>query len=400
MNPNKARLVLGGAAALLSLGGTAWSAGMQVHYSALLAGAGSPVAPINPAFLPAGVKAPPSRARLTNAQLKALRIELWRNPLDQKLGNLVYLDKALSDSSRSAINQQAKLLAATGWRYSPAQYNLLVHAAENGDFHGALDRIEALLRRQSFTAPAIMMMNVMEVYPATRPLILAKLLSRPEWRNAYLTTIGADASKPLIDARVDMVTELLQRGEPITRSEIGGFLNMLVARGRSEDAYNLWRIYARRQESQNLVYDGDFKAAAALSTAAVEPFPFEWSFGQDIGFSTQLGEGAIVTWNGRGAPVFFSQRVPVQAGRSYSLRIGSRSGDGNAPAKMLTPVIECGNRATQFIPVRDEVNVATFRSESLPLSCTMGVLTIGGNVDSGSNSRTLSISSIQLSATQ
>lgn len=393
-----ASLVAGILVGGVSLAATAWTASARVAEVRAPAVLGSPLVPVPAALLPAGTPRQPARPPLTGAQRRLLAVALWRSPLNQPLVDYLYVDAVQSGRSPATIARAARLLAATGWRYTPAQQNLLMRAAIDGRFADTIDRAEGLLRRQKLTAVAIAMMSAMEAIPQTRPLIVRKLEANPGWRPAYLGSIKPETAPAVLTARVATTAALLRTPAGVTRYELGGLLTALVANGRAREAYALWRQQAGPDRSGNLASDGDFATATRRLGQSDVQYPFEWSLGQDIGYSTQLspGAGVAISWDGRGAPVFLSQRVPIRPGQGYALRIDGRVEEQGTIATTLAPMLTCGNASVMFDLVAGDRSSARYAVAALPRACDMATLTIGGSVDSGTGNRTIVVQRVTL----
>lgn len=388
-------LVAGIVVGILSLAAAAFAGAQQIHYGHTLATSGYPLVPVATELLPPGNPPQPERPPLTTTQRDAVRKALWREPLDQKLGNLIYVDKVQSGVPTLQSAAQAVLLARTGWRYTPAQQNLLMRAAFDGRFDQVVDRADSLLRRQKLTPLATTMLATMEAIPQVRGLVIAKLQGKPMWRLPYLAAINPQTPPAVIDARAATLRVLLRDRGAVDREEIAPLIGAMVATGKASQAHALWRTYDSGTGRANILADTNFRLAAALNAAGRTPVAFEWSFFQGLGYAASpAGDGVTLSWDGRGGPLFMTQTVALRAGARYVLRIAG-TGDVDAIRRALAPTIICGAVTVRFDPVAGG-SLVGYRSEAIPADCAIGVLSIVGNLDSGRRNVDLLITRMEL----
>lgn len=387
--------ILGAVVGLVSLAASAYAASLDKIEQRLLATRPETAAPIPKAYLPAGVLSPSSRPPLTPEQRILLRSALWQNPLDQRLVNFVYVDLVRGREGGAGTLKAAAVLGRLGWRFTPAQQNLMVRAALERRFPEVVDRADSLLRRQKLTDQAIAMLTAMEGIPSVHNLVVRKLSGRPMWRQDYLLRIGAQSSPQLLDARVKTLHVLLASPQGVSRTELAPALDALVATGRGLAAYALWELKAGKRTGANLVRDPRFQAAAS-STGDPFASPFEWRMHQDLGYSADISsQGVTISWDGRSVPVFLNQLVPVAPGGSYVLKIEGHSDSGKL-SELLSPSIGCGQVNVGFTAGEEGNGVASFRSGPVPADCRLGNLSISGAIDSGARAATIDIGQMHL----
>jgi len=386
--------VLAGAA---SLAASAYAASMEIGDRRLFATGPAATVPVPPEFLPAGVRAPAAQSPLTAGQHDALAAALWRNPLDQRLVNLLYVDAVRTGRDRTgkqASGRGAQTLGRLGWRYTQAQQNLMLRAALEERFPEVVDRADGLLRRQKMTDQAIAMLMAMEAIPQVHGLVVDKLLGDPLWRHDYLLRIAAQTPPQILDARIRTMRSLLSDPGDVSRAELAPTLQALIGSGRPRAAYDLWTQKAGPARA-NLVRDPAFRAATA-NAGDTTAIPFEWRFSQNLGYAASAGpDGATIIWDGRGVPVFMSQLVPVRPGRSYLLAITGRADSGRL-ADLIAPTLACGRASVAFAPIGTMTDNTRWRSGPVPPDCEMAELTIGGSVDTGAQATTMDIGRIVL----
>ncbi|MBC7281939.1 hypothetical protein [Hoeflea sp.] len=395
-----ARLAGAVLASLASLGGAAWSLALQVEDTRLTAGRtalqAAPLPEIIQRLLPPGTPAPPPQRPLTAAERQAIGQGLWREPLDPQLFNLLFADFVRTGRPAGEITQLAALLAQLGWRYTPAQQNLMLHALGDARFDAVLDRVDGLLRRQRRPDLAYTILSVMEGIPQVHGEVLAKLLAQPDWRGGYLAAIGPASSPALLDGRIRTMNALLTAPSGMTLPEMAPSLIALNATGRGRAAHSLWMRRTGAQADGNLVYDPAFRQLADRAGTDLG-IPFEWRLGQDLGYAAQSSpEGVVINWDQRGVPVFLSQTVPVRPGGRYALTFRGEADNGPL-GRLLSPVLQCGTQTVRFEPaVEPSEGQARYLTDPLPDECDMGLLAINGTLDSGSGPVTIILNQVIL----
>lgn len=396
--PRGTALATGVMAGVLSLAAAVWAVSLQNQRSLLLASKPAQLVPPPREYLPPNVAMPPIQPPLTDVQRARIRAALWRSPLDQQLVDYLYVDAVRTAGSGRATLPLAKLLGELGWRYTPAQQNLMLRAAVDGRFTDVIDQADALLRRQKLADQAMAMLMAMEAIPQVHHLVLDKLLGDPMWGYDYLLRIGPQSLPQVIDARFRTLRVLLRTPDGVSRAELAPALQALIGSGRGRDADALWTMKAGPRLRDNVLRDGDFRMAAQLAGEETR-IPFEWQMNQNLGYSADPGgTGVIINWDGRGIPVFMSQVVPVQPGRSYMLSI-TGTGDNGALSALLSAVLDCGFAKAAFVPVDGQGGTARFRSAPIPKGCDLATLAIGGDIDAGRRAVSMDIGHIAMQPT-
>ncbi len=380
-------------AGLLSIGGMVWSLVPQFKDANFIATTTqAQFAPLPSGLIPRGTQQSKALSLDAGEQM-TLRAAMWRDPLNPKLFNLVYANSVRVGRPKALIERQVAILGKLGWRYTPAQQNLLFRNLLDAKFVDAIDRADALLRRQKLPSLAFAMLNTMEAIPQVHDVIVDRLRSNPKWRHDYLGLITSQSAPALLDVRSATLAALSRGTIGIGRDELAPSLTALIATGRGRAAYTLWIRRGIRQIDSNLVYDPDFRQAMML-VGSSSMIPFEWHLSQDVNYSVQpSSEGVLVNWDRRGVPAFLSQVVPVYPGRGYALTVQGTS-DGGDLQSALAPALVCGTISVPMTAA--EGREARYLTGSLPQACDMGTLIINGAVDSGAGTVNLTLKHVNL----
>lgn len=380
-----------------SLAAVVQSVRMQTGYASLMAvTATEQLVPLPAEVLPPGSPRPLTRPPLSQSLHADLNRLLSRRPQDPTLFNLFYADQVKRAQPIAVTDRQARTLARLGWRWTPAQQNLITRAILAEDFDQIVDRADALLRRHKLSALAFAVLTTMEAIPQVQGNVIARLRAQPRWRLDYLSVISPQSPQSLLAARVQTIAALLRSPASLSREELAPSIRVLTGGNYGRQALALWTRKAGGANTGNRIYDPAFRKAAQLSGTPDLQIPFEWRFGQDLGFSVQASSaGVTIDWDRRGAPLFMSQLVPVAGGRRLVLTVRAQTLGGTLPA-LLSPTMTCGALIIPFSLIDSRNGETQFNSDPLPAGCTMGVLGFNGTVDSGHGNATINISYLTL----
>jgi hypothetical protein len=393
-----ARYAIAAIAAIASLGAAGHSIARQGYKTAFL----ERMASAQQAPIPDGVLGPGARVSraaekpFDASDRKALASALWWDPLDPKVFNFYYVDSLRRNEPIARVRHTARLLSALGWRYTPAQHNLLMRAAFDERFSEVVDRADGLLRRQKMVGTSFAVLEAMEAIPSVHSHLMGKLRGNPRWRRDYLSVINPGSKPDLLRARISTLDRLLRSPGGVSREEIAPSLNALIGARQNGAAQALWQRFAKLPASANLVYDAQFQSATKLAGQPDLAIPFEWSFGQALGYSAEPSEeGAIISWDRRGVPVFLRQFVPVRGGHRYLLTLHGRS-DAGQFAPLFAPSLVCGSTEAPLVREKSSDTIARYLSDSLPAGCDGGFLSINGAIDSGIGNVVADVSRVTL----
>lgn len=382
-------------AAFASIGAAGYSAWVQADDAmAMQTGANAALAPIPPGILSSGMHLPAQPAPMRPEQRRALAVAASHTPLDQEIFNLFYADQVRSGAPIEQVRRLAQHLARLGWRYTPAQQNLILRNMLDGDYDTIVDRADSLVRRQKIPEFAFAILSAMEAIPEVHSDVVGKLRSNPVWRRDYLSVITPGASPAQMAARVDTIENLLRSPGGISRAEAAQSLTSLLESGRGRIAHRLWRRLTRPSDPRNLVLDPSFRQAAIMAGSGVPTIALDWQFGQDLGFSAVPSpDGVVINWDHRGAPTFITQTVALPPGRSLALTITTP--DQQGVAALLHPTLECGRATIEFTGTAIAGGVR-YTTPAVPKSCDIAILRVGGVVDAGTGQVMLRITKVDL----
>jgi hypothetical protein len=379
------RQVLAAAAAVVSLGATV------LFVMETTAERGVSVASVQALVLDDAAKS------LTPASDAAARSALWLDPLNQNALNLAYVHAFRRNEDPARLARFRMVLARLGWRSTPAQQNLLVAAAQRNDFAEVMDRVDGLLRRNKFAREIDPFIAAVESDPQTRAALVRKLRINPPWREMLLLRGGELRGSERLDDRAATMNAVLDGGAKLSRIEVSPFLTTAAASGELVSAHQLWSRTLRRPTEGGLLYDGGFKVAAEQGVRPPLPVPFEWTFGNGDGYTTQVGSdgGLFLRWSGRGIPVLLSQpiRVPADA-RGYQLHVETDRSSVPVIASKLALTLVCGKQVAEFRPVSR--NATSLDLAAGPLACNMPMFTISGRLQDVAEPTTATLAKLHL----
>lgn len=283
----------------------------------------------------------PSQPGTGEATASVARKALLLEPLSQHLFNAVATDRAHRAGAKILTRPDAAVLRRLGWRDTPALQNLLLSDLNDEAYERLIDVADALLRRNQLIEPTRAILANTEVDDVWQARIVAKLLARPAWRLYYLQN-GAELRNPaVIRARGETMLEMQRRGAKLSSAEINSVLPNLIDHGLAPAAYAIWR--GSFGVAERPLADPAFRRLARQS-ASTDPSVFLWQVGIGADFDVQTGNkdrgGLTIRWNGRGTPIFVTQRSSGPPGR-YTAELatvdGKRLASGQIGLRLMCP---------------------------------------------------------------
>lgn len=298
--------------------------------------------------------------------LQQLQNAIVRSPLDPELFGLFFLHQATSGRFPDAtVAASARMLGSLGYRSTPVQRLLVDWAEKRGDYSLVIDRTDALLRRNVFRMQGLYVLWQIELSERLRPLLIPSLKAKSDWRGTFLNDPIILAEQDQLQARVGTLNLLLNQGADIEYGDMRNVLNKLIDGEQTESAYALWSRYVGRPREKG-VFDPHFvKAEKIQSEGITRSLPFEWSVSSEAGQSVEFANGARIMWEGRGAPLFLSQRLWLEPA-SYDIEIKVEGAAEVADALRFR--LACPGAAALFVAVSQRNGVATLRTDR-PTNC-------------------------------
>ncbi len=223
--------------------------------------------------------------------------------------------------------------ARGGWRDNVTQLWTMQAALAGGDYPTALQRADALIRRDAIRDQVFAELRPFAAEPAARAALVERLTDQPDWRGLMFLDWrhAAPAELPGI---AQLIADIDRTRQPVTDLELFPLVERLLELGAIAPAQALWRARAPRAGwiPGNLLYDGRFAVARGREDAATPP-RFEWWVDPD-GTSLASVESA-------------------SDGRGSALRLSSNPGD---PAVLA--------RQTLVLPPGDYQLLARFHARS------------------------------------
>jgi hypothetical protein len=167
--------------------------------------------------------------------------------------------------------------ARGGWRDNPTQIWTLQMALADGDYGTAMERADALVRRNTIADRVFAAFRTMNAEPGFRRSLIARLDDQPDWRGLmFLDLRHASASE--IPAAIQLIADIDRTPRPVTDLELFPVLERMTELGGADQAYRFWRSKAPRAGwvGDSQLYDGAFVIAGKRQGASSIP-RFEWT---------------------------------------------------------------------------------------------------------------------------
>lgn len=234
--------------------------------------------------------AKPSGTRYVPQEIELL---IGAFPLDQRLLNAymvnLYTHGRDTSGEKSLLIEQ--LVREAGFRYTPAQQNLLILDAERGEFTDLMRRADALLRRNKLRNEVFAMFRAGQPDLRFRKALALSIAADPEWRGAYFGSIGRTVSDYEGQSWVQLANDLAVKNSPIVRSEASPVLFSLTGDKNYFTAYALWNALSPRLRSRNF-RDTLFRTFSSRRGMVVyDALPFEWIFDESSDVSSEFVTG-------------------------------------------------------------------------------------------------------------
>ena len=240
-----------------------------------------------------------ARLRLTgrdaDGAARLARRALQFEPLNAQA--LTTLGFAMDRLGREPQADRAMALAGRlGWRDIVTQIWLFRRLLLAGDFDGALDHADALMRRQNVAPPALLAaMTAAARDPRITEPLARHLAQAPAWRTRFLDYLSAGAQPPATDVAYGLLARLADGPTPPNDEELAVYLRQLVGQQRFGEAASDWRQLTHGAGQAGYVYDGDFERPPGQT-------PFDWTFDNGVGWTVDIADAPA---QGRGQALRF-----------------------------------------------------------------------------------------------
>lgn len=211
-----------------------------------------------------------------DAAIATARAALHLAPLNTRAIRVIgqaELARGHDDLGLDAMNAAAR----GGWRDNPTQVWTLQMALSGGDYGTAMERADALIRRNTIAGQVFAAFRAMNAEPGFRRSLIARLDDQPDWRGLmFLDLRRASASE--IPAAVQLIADIDRTRRPVTDLELFPILERMTELGAADQAYRFWHGKAPRAgwNGDSELYDGGFAVAGKRQGTGSIP-RFEWT---------------------------------------------------------------------------------------------------------------------------
>lgn len=291
------------------------------------------------------------------------------------------------------------VLQRLGWRHTPSLQAIMTRMVQVNDVAGTLVVLDALLRRGQLFNESSAALRMMEAIPDGRPYVLRLLQKRPPWRHDYLLMAADLKTRDGAIGRFEILRELRRRGDMLTRDEVAPLVNVLTRAEASDQAWALWQQFVGTKAATSPLNDADFRMAANLAGDEEISVPFEWQIATGHGFSSEPyldgGKPRLgISWDGRGLPVFASQRTSARPG-AYRLAV-STPDTAATVGRLISFRLRCDTGdVTEFRP-SGTVNRALVYRVDIPAGCAFPMFEIAGRLQASASSHSVSLDRVAM----
>lgn len=204
------------------------------------------------------------------------------------------------DAQAAQAAQLAQAAARRSLRETAAVNFLMRLSFDAGDYAGAIDRADTILRTAPRLAPHVVpiLARIAET-PEARPLLEQRLAANPPWRRTFFATLPNAIS----DARTPLELLLSLRGSeaPPTEADLSGYAHFLLRHDFAELAYYAWLQFLPPEQlaSVGLLFNGNFEHSFS-------DLPFDWQIASGSGAVVQVTPAADLE-TGRALQIEFGQ---------------------------------------------------------------------------------------------
>lgn len=234
--------------------------------------------------------------------------------------------------------------AAGGWRDPMTQIYWAQQSAGAGEWDLAAARIDAVLRARPEHPLADNLREPFATSPQGLDELGRKLAEAPDWLDPLLIPAETTSDKTLRE-RARLVAAAARHGQPFGCARVASFTRVLLERGASAPAREVWAAHCPQARSAGLLVDGDFERAS-LDGAE----PFGWTFRSSGDLVLDLvdnGPGRAVEAVNESSSARLVASQPLYAkGRAVAVGWIAREADGSE-SRRVDLSLDCGDAATR-----------------------------------------------------
>lgn len=210
---------------------------------------------------------------------------LQRSPLNVEALSTLALAREKQGRDRDATALM-NLAAEAGWWDDATQIWMFDRARDVGRYEVAMERADALLRRETLQDALFPLLVEMAREPDGMSALISRLEEKPSWRPAFLQWLSYQEGED--ERNVDRFWRLLARsGAPPSTRELAARINGLVEHRRYATAQLTWVQSRAKHRTSALVFDGQFDdASKPLQDGPATPF--QWGFADDAAATTAI----------------------------------------------------------------------------------------------------------------
>lgn len=243
------------------------------------------------------------------------------NPLNVKALRVQGL--ALALTGHEALSRRYLSLASSlSWRDSPTHLWLLDREIDAGNYDGAVDHADSLLRRSRHPEVVIATLATAAKVGAARAVIVDRLAAQPPWREPFLQSLSAApaSEQPHVLA---LLRALAQTSSPPTRKEAAPIVRAAFAKGDYSQAIALYEsLFATSGQPFPLVRNGNFETHINGTSAAWQVPPFEWFMTPSAGATVDVtespdgnGKSLLIDYDGYSNSIVGEQALVLPEGK-------------------------------------------------------------------------------------
>lgn len=302
-------------------------------------------------------------------------------------------ERARPGTGDALLVQSARL----SWRDGPTQIWIVQRALQANQLSIATERAEALLRIEHEGRLTFALVRLMLTHPPARAYFLHSLEKRPYWRHDFMFADVATLPPDQIAAMAALLRDLGKTKAPPSIVEARATIDALVAGGKADEAYALYKMASGRVRAGELIDNPGFEDASLDYTSGGNSTVFDWraySEGQTAAGverrPEEKGNRVLYATTEGGSDATLAERAMVLAPGAYRLDFRIRSLDREAPRAFRVRVHCASGSEIAISPAGSILPGDAWRSVTVPFSvpagCTQQVLQVVADHERGASS--------------